>query len=39
MNAACVDAPPEIDELAHAGIETTRSAKVGPPREARFAAL
>ncbi|WP_158818827.1 flavin reductase family protein [Methylocapsa sp. S129] len=32
MNATCIDAPPEIDELAHAGIETTRSTKVGPPR-------
>jgi flavin reductase (DIM6/NTAB) family NADH-FMN oxidoreductase RutF len=32
MNATCVDAPSEIDELAHAGFETTRSTKVGPPR-------
>ena len=32
MNATCVDAPPEIDELAHAGIETTCSTKVKPPR-------
>jgi flavin reductase (DIM6/NTAB) family NADH-FMN oxidoreductase RutF len=32
MNATCIEAPPEIDELAHAGIEIACSAKVGPPR-------
>lgn len=32
MNATCVDAPPDIDELAHAGIETEPSEKVAPPR-------
>ena len=32
MNLTCVDAPPEIDELAHAGIFTVPSSVVAPPR-------
>jgi flavin reductase (DIM6/NTAB) family NADH-FMN oxidoreductase RutF len=32
MNLTCIDAPPEIDELALADIETTPSLRVAPPR-------
>lgn len=32
MNLTCIDAPPEIDELALADIETTPSVSVAPPR-------
>ncbi|WP_204350077.1 flavin reductase, partial [Serratia marcescens] len=32
MNATCVDAPPEVDELAIAGLATVPSEKVAPPR-------
>jgi flavin reductase (DIM6/NTAB) family NADH-FMN oxidoreductase RutF len=32
MNATCVDAPPEIDELALAGLQTVPSRMVSPPR-------
>ncbi|QCI67481.1 flavin reductase family protein [Phreatobacter stygius] len=32
MNATCVDAPAEVDELALAGLHTVASVKVAPPR-------
>jgi flavin reductase (DIM6/NTAB) family NADH-FMN oxidoreductase RutF len=32
MNESSVDAPPEVDELKYAGIETTPSELVAPPR-------
>jgi flavin reductase (DIM6/NTAB) family NADH-FMN oxidoreductase RutF len=32
MNATCVDAPPEIDELAYAGLTTLPSVAIAPPR-------
>jgi flavin reductase (DIM6/NTAB) family NADH-FMN oxidoreductase RutF len=32
MNATCVDAPPEVDELTTAGIRIVRSDRVAPPR-------
>ncbi len=32
MNLSCVDAPPEVDETAYAGIETVPSTLVKPPR-------
>jgi flavin reductase (DIM6/NTAB) family NADH-FMN oxidoreductase RutF len=32
MNESSVDAPPEVDELVYAGIETTPSVAVKPPR-------
>lgn len=32
MNATCVEAPPEVDETALAGLETVPSAGVRPPR-------
>ena len=32
MNVTCIDAPPEIDELAFAGLEATASERVAPPR-------
>lgn len=32
MNVTCMDAPPEVDELACAGIEIAPSVIVGPPR-------
>lgn len=32
MNATCVDAPPELDELELAGLETVSSQMVSPPR-------
>lgn len=32
MNFTCIDAPPDFDELAHAGIETMASLSVAPPR-------
>jgi flavin reductase (DIM6/NTAB) family NADH-FMN oxidoreductase RutF len=32
MNFTCIDAPPEFDELAHEGLETTPSTRVAPPR-------
>jgi len=32
MNATCVNAPPEVDELASAGIRIVPSHKVAPPR-------
>lgn len=32
MNATCVDAPPEVDELAIAGLRTVPSETVAPPR-------
>jgi flavin reductase (DIM6/NTAB) family NADH-FMN oxidoreductase RutF len=32
MNLTCIDAPPEIDELAYAEIPTTPSQRVAPPR-------
>jgi flavin reductase (DIM6/NTAB) family NADH-FMN oxidoreductase RutF len=32
MNITCMDAPPEIDELACAGLETAASVVVAPPR-------
>ncbi|MCP9627256.1 flavin reductase family protein [Rhodopseudomonas palustris] len=32
MNATCVDAPPEIDELAYAGLATLPSVAIAPPR-------
>lgn len=32
MNITCMDAPPEVDELAAAGLEALPSTKVRPPR-------
>ncbi|MEW6644965.1 MAG: flavin reductase family protein [Pseudomonadota bacterium] len=32
MNATCVDAPPEVDELALAGLRTVPSQIISPPR-------
>lgn len=32
MNFTCIDAPPEYDELAHAGIAVTPSLAIAPPR-------
>ena len=32
MNLTCIDAPPEVDEVALAGLETVPSTQVGPPR-------
>ena len=32
MNFTCIDAPPEFDELEHAGIATTPSSSIAPPR-------
>lgn len=32
MNATCVDAPPEVDELSLAGLRTIPSQMVSPPR-------
>ncbi|WP_420134862.1 flavin reductase family protein [Rhodopseudomonas sp.] len=32
MNATCVDAPPEVDELAHADLATLPSVAIAPPR-------
>jgi flavin reductase (DIM6/NTAB) family NADH-FMN oxidoreductase RutF len=32
MNVTCIDAPPEIDELAFAGLEAVASERVAPPR-------
>ena len=32
MNLTCMDAPPEVDELAAAGLETIASTAVAPPR-------
>jgi flavin reductase (DIM6/NTAB) family NADH-FMN oxidoreductase RutF len=32
MNVTCMDAPPEVDELAAAGLEALPCAKVKPPR-------
>ena len=32
MNVTCIDAPPEVDEMAFAGIATVSSVTVGPPR-------
>ena len=32
MNVTCVDAPPEVDELALAGLRTVSSQMVAPPR-------
>lgn len=32
MNATCVDAPPEVDELALAGLATVPSLAIRPPR-------
>ena len=32
MNVTCIDAPPEIDELALAGLTPAASQAVGPPR-------
>lgn len=32
MNFTCIDAPPDFDEMAHAGIETLPSLSVTPPR-------
>lgn len=32
MNLTCIDAPPEIDELALAGLESAASIVVAPPR-------
>jgi len=34
MNVTCIDAPPGVDELAIAGLATTPSVKVAPPRVA-----
>src|SRR5699024_5275429 len=31
MNETCIDAPPEVDELTLAGLETAASRKVAPP--------
>jgi flavin reductase (DIM6/NTAB) family NADH-FMN oxidoreductase RutF len=32
MNVTCMDAPPEVDEAACAGLELAASASVAPPR-------
>jgi len=32
MNATCVDAPPDVDELALAGLRTVPSQMISPPR-------
>jgi flavin reductase (DIM6/NTAB) family NADH-FMN oxidoreductase RutF len=32
MNVTCIDAPPGVDELKLAGLETAPSVKVKPPR-------
>ncbi len=32
MNLTCIDAPPEVDEIAFAGLETAPSRLVAPPR-------
>lgn len=32
MNLTCIDAPPEVDEIALAGLETIASSVVKPPR-------
>lgn len=32
MNVTCIDAPPDIDELALAGLDSTESDLVSPPR-------
>ncbi len=32
MNVTCIDAPPDFDELAHAGLETVPSISIAPPR-------
>lgn len=32
MNLTCIDAPPEVDELALAGVETVPASVVGAPR-------
>jgi len=32
MNVTCTDAPPEVDEVALAGLETVPSSQIGPPR-------
>lgn len=32
MNLTCIDAPPEVDEIALAGLETTPSLAIRPPR-------
>src|SRR5690606_1432552 len=32
MNITCMDAPPEVDELACAGLHAAASVKVAPPR-------
>lgn len=35
MNATCIDAPPEIDELAYAGLTALAADRVKPPRIAQ----
>jgi flavin reductase (DIM6/NTAB) family NADH-FMN oxidoreductase RutF len=35
MNVTAIDLPPEMDELAEAGLETVASTRVAPPRIAR----
>lgn len=35
MNLTCIDAPPEIDELALAGLQSAASVQVAPPRIAQ----
>ena len=32
MNLTCIDAPPEVDEVALAGVDTVPSTQIGPPR-------
>jgi len=32
MNATCIDAPPEFDEIARAGLSTAASTVIAPPR-------
>ena len=32
MNLTCIDAPPEVNEIELAGLETVASSQVGPPR-------
>jgi len=32
MNVTCIDAPPEVDELTDAGLETAPSLGIAPPR-------
>lgn len=32
MNLTCIDAPPEVNEIELAGLETVASIQVGPPR-------